>query len=46
MKGATKFKSHEAAAQTCLFCHLFLHFFLHLSPLYHFQPSKHSTSGT
>lgn len=30
MKGATEFKSHEAAAQTCLFCHLLLHFFLHL----------------
>lgn len=26
---ATELKSHEAAAQTCLFCHL-LHFFLHL----------------
>lgn len=34
MKGAAKFKSHEAAAQTRLFCHLFLHFFLcPLSPV-------------
>lgn len=29
-EGAIQFKSHEAAALTCLFCHLLLHSFLHL----------------
>lgn len=46
MKGATEFKSHEAAAQTASSVTFFSISSYTSSPLYHFQPSKHSTSGT
>lgn len=45
MKGATEFKSHEATAQTASSVTFSISSYTS-SPLYHFQPSKHSTSGT